>query len=501
MMIRITTLYTLLLALMACEKADNIVPVLDFPAQVEVIESAGKAEITLKLSARASKEVSLTVSTADGTTQADSDYQPVNKHTILFAPGETSKTLSINVINDNLYETDEYFFVIAESSRNAKLGIDRTKVNIKNDDLFIPVLQMPERIFFPEGTTTPVTARIPLTLTGPAQLPITLKWSTVQATAKAGEDYIAKLNQSITFAPGEIEKVLEVNLTSDNVFEMDDHFTISISELTHATASNTLVKVFILNDDVYTPEMANDGPITPMSYPQMYLSWNDEFDGTTINAENWGYNLGGGGWGNNELQVYTNLSTNAYVQNGMLNITATKLYNNYYSARMITQGKREFKYGRIDIRAKMPIGKGIWPALWMLGANFATVGWPRCGEIDIMEYLGHEPWKVHGSLHYFDGVHKSRTASYTLNTNDNFNDKFHVFSVVWQENAIRWYVDYQLYHEIKDTDIRFEAFRLPQFFIFNVAVGGNWPGNPDASTVFPQTMKVDYVRVFQVPEN
>jgi beta-glucanase (GH16 family) len=233
----------------------------------------------------------------------------------------------------------------------------------------------------------------------------------------------------------------------------------------------------------------------------MYLSWSDEFDGTSINLENWGYNIGGGGWGNNELQVYTSSSVNSNVQDGKLNITATQIQNTYYSARLITQGKREFRYGRIDIRAKLPIGRGIWPALWMLGANFNTVGWPRCGEIDIMEYLGHEPWKVHGSIHYFDTGHKSRTRSYALTTNDNFNDKFHIFSIVWQENSIRWYVDYQLYHEIKDTDIKFEAFRLPQFFIFNVAVGGNWPGNPDATTVFPQTMSVDYIRVFQVPED
>jgi len=493
--------YALLLALAACEKGEEKLPLLAFPELIEVSESAGKAEVMLALNAKSTKEITLKYYTIDGTANQGADYDSIGMKSIVFKPGETSKVISINIINDNEYETDEYFFLAAGGLRNASLGIDRTRIVIKNDDQFIPVLQIPERLFFDEGTASPVVARVPVRLSGPAQVPVRFRWSTVQWTARAGEDFTAVNNQLVTFSPGETEKMLEINLMNDNIFEMDDQFTIGLSDIENATATGTSTKIVILNDDTYIPEMAADGPITPMSYPQMYLSWSDEFDGTAINLENWGYNIGGGGWGNNELQVYTNSSTNSNVQDGKLHITATKLYNAYYSARLITQGKREFRYGRIDIRAKMPIGKGIWPALWMLGANFSTVGWPRCGEIDIMEYLGHEPWKVHGSIHYFDGGHKSRTKSYNLSTNDNFNDKFHVFSIVWQENAIRWYVDYQLYHEIKDTDIRFESFRLPQFFIFNVAVGGNWPGNPDATTVFPQTMVVDYVRVFQVPEN
>lgn len=492
--------YALLLALTACEKGEDKLPFLAFPELVEVSESAGKAEVMLSLDAKSKKEITLKYNTIDGTANYGPDYDSVGMKSIVFKPGETSKVISVSIINDNEYEADEYCFLSAGGLRNATLGNDRTRIVIKNDDLFIPVLQIPERLFFDEGTASALVARVPVRLSGPAQVPVLFRWSTVQWTARAGEDFAAVTNQLVTFSPGETEKILEVSLVNDNIFEMDDQFTIELSAIENATATGTSTKIVILNDDTYTPEMASDGPVTPMSYPQMYLSWSDEFNGTTINPENWGYNIGGGGWGNNELQVYTNSSQNSYLQDGKLHITATKLYNSYNSARLITQGKREFRYGRIDIRAKLPIGKGIWPALWMLGANFSTVGWPRCGEIDIMEYLGHEPWKVHGSIHYFDGGHKSRTKSYTLATNDNFNDKFHVFSIVWQENAIRWYVDYQLYHEIKDTDIKFESFRLAQFFIFNVAVGGNWPGNPDATTVFPQTMMVDYVRVFQVPE-
>jgi len=122
---------------------------------------------------------------------------------------------------------------------------------------------------------------------------------------------------------------------------------------------------------------------------------------------------------------------------------------------------------------------------------------PRCGEIDIMEYLGHIQSQTHGTVHYYESGHKYKGSNYTLPDNQSFHDGFHVFSIVWQENTIKWYVDYQLFYQVTDSDISFDAFRLPQFFIFNVAVGGNWPGYPDATTVFPQTMQVDYVRVFQ----
>ncbi|MBK9290111.1 MAG: family 16 glycosylhydrolase [Bacteroidetes bacterium] len=488
----------LILSLFACSKDEGELPVLNFPDVVEVSEDAGKAEVTITLDSKSKKEITLRYNTIDGTAVAGADYDSIGTTTVVFKPGETSKVITVNIIDDQEYEADEYFFLAAAGLRNARLGNDRTRITIKNDDIFIPLMQVPERLFFEEGTAVSVTARIPIRLSGPAQEPVSFKWSTVQWTARASEDFIPVYNQQVTFSPGEIEKILEVQLVKDDVFEMDDQFTVELTDVLNATVPNTSTKVVILNDDTYTPDMAPDGPVTPMSYPQMYLSWSDEFDGSAINQDNWSYNTGGGGWGNNELQIYTNSSQNSNVQDGKLHITATKLYSTYYSARLITQGKREFRYGRIDIRAKMPIGQGIWPALWMLGANINTVGWPRCGEIDIMEYLGHEPKRVHGSIHYFDAGHKSRTKSYLLSTNENFNDKFHVFSIVWQENAIRWYVDYQLYHEIKDTDIRFESFRLPHFFIFNVAVGGNWPGNPDATTVFPQTMIVDYVRVFQV---
>lgn len=503
---KITILFTISLLMQSfasCNKESDELAELNFPTEIQVTEGTNvltEAVVTVTLSTKSNKDVTLRWSTQEGTAIAGQDFVPQLDQELVLKAGQTTAEIKIQIISDTIYEASEYLFVVANRVQNARLGNAQCKITILNDDEFIPTLQLPERMFFPEGTATPLQASIPLRLSGPATQAITLKYSTIQGTAKAQEDYIPVLNQLVVFNPGETEKFAVVQLVNDNIFEMDDQFVVRFTEITNAVASNTETKVVILNDDFYTPEMTAEGAITPASYPLMQLSWSDEFDGPSINTNNWGYNTGAGGWGNNEWQTYTTSSENSFIEDGKLNIVATKLYTAYFSARMLTQGKKEFKYGRIDIRAKMPYGQGIWPALWMLGANFGQVGWPRCGEIDIMEYLGHEQSKVHGTVHYWDNAHRYRGGSYTLPNNQSFHDKFHVFSIVWQENAIRWYVNYQQYYEIKDTDVRYDAFRLPHFFIFNVAVGGNWPGYPNASTVFPQRMIVDYIRVFQVEE-
>lgn len=163
---------------------------------------------------------------------------------------------------------------------------------------------------------------------------------------------------------------------------------------------------------------------------------------------------------------------------------------------MTTQNKRSFTTGRIDIRAKLPQGKGIWPALWMLGSNITTVSWPQCGEIDIMELLGQTPNLVYGTVHYNNGGHQSLGGNYSLSSGT-FSDDFHIFTLIWQPHHLIWQVDGHTYRTISDIQITGFRFDLPQFFIFNIAVGGNWPGPPDNSTVFPQTMEVDYIRVYQ----
>jgi beta-glucanase (GH16 family) len=171
----------------------------------------------------------------------------------------------------------------------------------------------------------------------------------------------------------------------------------------------------------------------------------------------------------------------------------------YTSSRMITKGKQSFLYGRVDIRAKLPYGQGIWPALWMLGENFSSVGWPKCGEIDIMEMIGgsNRENTVHGTLHWdLDNAHASAGGSTSL-VGETFSEKFHVFSILWNENEVSWLVDNKVYHTIDITPAHMSEFHKKHFFIFNVAVGGNWPGYPNATTEFPQRMKVDYIRVFQ----
>lgn len=238
------------------------------------------------------------------------------------------------------------------------------------------------------------------------------------------------------------------------------------------------------------------------------LVMQDEFDTDGIpNSAIWGYDIGAGnnntgsGWGNNELQYYTNRTENVKVENGLLLITAKKeLYNgsSYTSARLTTKGLFEQAYGRFEARIRMPYGQGIWPAFWLLGANSDEVGWPKCGEIDIMEYRGQEPTKVLGTVHgpgYFGGT--SITKTYSL-LNDRFDTGFHIFGIEWGPDYINYYVDNVLYNQITPANVTGEwVFDHPFYIIINLAVGGNFVGAPNSETIFPQTMLVDYVRVYK----
>jgi len=239
------------------------------------------------------------------------------------------------------------------------------------------------------------------------------------------------------------------------------------------------------------------------------LTWSDEFAGTngaSPDASKWVLETGGNGWGNNELEYYTNRSQNAFQKDGNLVITVLKetftgsegVTRNYTSARLKTATHFTQAYGRFEARLKVPKGQGIWPAFWMLGDNIDTVGWPTCGEIDIMENIGSEPNKVHGSLHGpgYSGA-TPLTAIYAASAP--FADDFHVFAVEWEPTTIRFYVDGALY--LTEAPANLPAgtrwvFDHPFFILLNVAVGGNFPGSPDASSTYPQTMVVDYVRVY-----
>ena len=234
------------------------------------------------------------------------------------------------------------------------------------------------------------------------------------------------------------------------------------------------------------------------------LVMQDEFDTNGApNSAIWNYNIGTGnnGWGNNELEYYTNSSENIKVVDGMLQITAKKqafMGSEYTSARIFTKGLFEQKYGRFEARIKMPHGQGMWPAFWLLGANSDTVTWPQCGEIDIMEYRGQEPTLTHGTVHgpgYSGG--SAITKSYDL-VNNRFDTDFHIFGIEWGEKYINFYVDDVLYNQITPDKVTGAwVYDHPFYIILNLAVGGAYVGSPNSETTFPQTMYVDYVRVYQ----
>jgi beta-glucanase (GH16 family) len=234
----------------------------------------------------------------------------------------------------------------------------------------------------------------------------------------------------------------------------------------------------------------------------MNLVWADEFDGPALNSDFWTFETGNGsnGWGNNELQFYRTQNTS--IQEGHLVITAKKEPfggKEYTSSRIITKSKKEFRYGRVDIRAALPKGQGIWPALWMLGSNFDTVSWPACGEIDIMEMIGGGGREntVYGTVHWQNEGKNAKYEGKTTLPSGTYSDQFAVYSIIWDATSIRWLVDNKQFHVIDTTPAELDEFRRNFFFIFNVAVGGNWPGSPNTTTTFPQHMIVDYVRVFQ----
>ncbi len=244
------------------------------------------------------------------------------------------------------------------------------------------------------------------------------------------------------------------------------------------------------------------------------LAWSDEFDqpnGSAPDAAKWVLDLGGGGWGNNELQTYTSRRVNSRIENGRLVIEARRerftgtdgLARDFTSARLKTLGKHAVTYGRIEACIQVPKGQGLWPAFWTLGVNLPSVGWPTCGEIDILENIGREPDLAHGTLHgpgYSGDRAIGETWKLGKGTGKSLADDFHVFAIEWEATRLRWFVDGQHYFTLTPANLPPGAkwvFDKPQFLLLNLAVGGNWPGSPDATTQFPQQMKVDYVRVYR----
>lgn len=252
------------------------------------------------------------------------------------------------------------------------------------------------------------------------------------------------------------------------------------------------------------PEQKAETPVAPRE--AWTLVWQDEFEGAEIDRAKWSHVVAGGGFGNNEKQFYTDDRKNSWVEGGHLVIQAlqeSREGHAYTSAKMFTQGKGDWTYGRFEIRARLPEGQGLWPAIWMMPSDYQRYGgWPSCGEIDIVELVGHEPGTLHGTLHY-GHPWKNSGAHTTLPPGRKFSDDFHVFALEWGPGFMKWFLDGQLYQTQDDwytshPGARWPApFDQPFYMQLNIAVGGNWPGFPDASTRFPQRMYVDYVRVYR----
>ncbi len=286
-----------------------------------------------------------------------------------------------------------------------------------------------------EGTGGSKNVELKLRLDRASSGQASVTYSTVDGTAKGGNDFTAATNQSVTFQPNETEKTILISIVTDDIKEADEVFQVRVQNAVNATLLKETVSITLTNDDTKIG-FNNTGYDAPTSYPGYSLAWSDEFNGSTLDGTAWSAETGDGcpalcGWGNNELQYYTNPPNNLFFQDGKMIIEAkaeTFGGKNYTSSRIKTQGKKTFKYGRIDVRAILPKGSGIWPAFWLLPQNNVFGTWPKSGEIDMMEMKGGEPAKVLGTLHYGPGPGSTYISrNYSLPAG-NFNDQFHVFS-------------------------------------------------------------------------
>ncbi len=347
---------------------------------------------------------------------------------------------------------------------------------------------------------------VQFTLNKTTTVPVSIDYTLKDGTAFSGKDYMSA-SGTVTIPANKTMADATITIKGDptNTRQANLTFNIVLGNPKNCTIASATARGTIITEDGTNFSTDTTGYRTPLSYPGYTLAWSDEFSGNKVDETTWNFEIGNGdnGWGNHELEYYTNSPKNVFVSNGNLIIEARKETMsgfNYTSTRMTTQNKKTFTFGRIDIRAKLPVAKGMWPALWMLGSNISTVGWPACGEIDIMELIGTNPNTTHSTLHWGASTqsHASKGAAYTLSSGD-FSQQFHVFSAVWVKDSITFMIDDHPYLTVSKTHVGTAnyPFNDAQFFIFNVAVGGDWPGAPDNSTPFPQRMFVDYVRVFQ----
>lgn len=463
-----------------------------FAANSFPVAEGGTGRVTVKLSKAATETVTVNYSTQPGLSTAGRDYTPTSG-TLTFAPGTLQQTFTVATLDDIKDEPEDSVVLQLDAPTVAELGLpSRARLAIQDNDPYDSALlddfeSAPELFDLRRNSaisSVEIAAGSPLALPG----------------------------------QGDYERVLSARSASSprSSFLFGRKFAAAedwsdaggLSFWYYGRNTGRKISVQLLDNTAADP-----GP------SQWKLAWSDEFNGyagTPPNADNWTPEIGDGtaqgnlGWGNSELEYYTSSPENAAMDGqGNLAITVKKLDESsnlrcyygpcqYTSARLISKNKAEFAYGRIESRIKVPRGAGIWPAFWALGTDIDRVNWPQTGEIDIMEYVGREPNRVFGTIH---GPGYSGGASFggTYDFPQNVADSYHTFAVEWQPNKIVWYVDGIQYHEADPADVSPDqwVFNHPFFLLLNVAVGGNFGGPVGGDTIFPQTMKVDYVRVYQ----
>ncbi len=470
--------------------------------EYEVLE-ADTATITVSLNMTTTHPVTVSYQTAAGYAIAWLDYTPVSG-TLVIPAGEETATFEVPTLDDSKYEANETLMVVLSDPISATLGFRGSAVlTIVDNDVQDPDLLDDFEGYHAFTGTDGVTLAITELMTGTASARPGQGTYEQVLSIETGNAFLApNASPSIsrTFASGQDWSGYE-----------------GMSFWFYGQNTGQDVTVQILDNPAITTgaTLAEDWE----------LVWSDEFNtagGTAPNPNVWGHETGDGtlngntGWGNGELEYYTGNPENVGMDGlGNLVITATKVNTEtsdlmcwygpceYTSARLLTANRFEVEYGRVEARIQVPYGNGIWPAFWMLGNNIGEVGWPQSGELDIMENIGREPATVHGTIHGpgYSGC-CGVGGGYTL-PSGNLSDDYHIFAVEWSPEEIRWYIDDVNYFIATIDDIPDGTewvFDHPFFILLNVAVGGNWPGNPDDTTVFPQTMHVDYVRVYQAAD-
>ena len=462
-----------------------------FASPVFRLPESGEVEVVLELSAASEEAVSVRVFVQADTATAMRDIV-TRSELIVFPPGVTEASFTVRAIDDGKHEGDERARVVLSNQRGADLGFQRNAIVLIVDD-DDPV---PGMIADFESGLGPISA-------DGATLAVEEILSALPTARPDQERFENVLVADGGDAP--------FTLTADLAYRQDWSDGEAVSFWYYGRGDGSDVTVTLLDDVAYGSAQAG-----------WDLVFADEFDaaaGTSPDWDVWTAEIGDGtangipGWGNNELQAYTDRPENvAHDGEGNLVITARASDGDapacyyggpcaYTSARLITQDKVEFTYGRVEARMRLPYGQGLWPAFWLLGSNIDDVPWPASGEIDIMENIGREPSTVHGTIHgpgYSGGAGIGRP--FELPAGERFADDVHVFALEWEPGALRWYVGDELYSTVTPDDIPTGTewvYDHPFFLIFNIAVGGNWPGDPDDTTTFPQTMAIDYVRVLQ----